>query len=105
MPDHARNGGITQIKKVADLADTFRIPVAPHVVYSSPLNAVIGAHNMASIPNFLVHENMGPQRMKHYADLLQPQILPNNGYLIVPDKPGLGVELVEENLEKPRPDL
>ena len=105
MPDHARNGGITQIKKVADLADTFRIPVAPHVVYSSPLNAVIGVHNMASIPNFLIHENMGPQRMKHYADLLRPQVLPDNGYLAVPDKPGLGVELVEENLDKPRPAL
>jgi galactonate dehydratase len=102
MPDHSRNGGITQIKKVAVLADTFRIPVAPHVVYSSPLNAVISAHNMASIPNFLIHENMGPQRMKLYADLVTPQVLPENGYLRVPNKPGLGVELVEDNLAKER---
>jgi galactonate dehydratase len=102
MPDHARNGGITQIKKVAILADTYRIPVAPHVVFSSPLNAVISAHNMASIPNFLIHENMGPQRMKLYADLLKPQVLPENGYLHVPSKPGLGVELVEDNLTKER---
>jgi galactonate dehydratase len=102
MPDHARNGGITQIKEVAKLADTFRIPVAPHVVPTSPLNAVIGAHNMASIPNFLIHESMGPQRLRLYADLLKPQILPENGYLRVPDRPGLGVELVEENLAKER---
>jgi galactonate dehydratase len=102
MPDHARNGGITQIKKVAILADTYRIPVAPHVVLSSPLNAVISAHNMASIPNFLIHENMGPQRMKLYADLLKPQVLPENGYLHVPNKPGFGVELVEDNLTKER---
>jgi galactonate dehydratase len=102
MPDHARNGGITQIKKAAILADTFRIPVAPHVVPTSPLNAIIGAHNMASIPNFLIHENMGPQRMNLYADLVTPQVLPRNGYLSVPDRPGLGVELVEDNLEKER---
>jgi galactonate dehydratase len=102
MPDHSRNGGITQIKKVAVLADTFRIPVAPHVVFSSPLNAVISAHNMASIPNFLIHENMGPQRMKLYADLVTPQVLPENGYLHVPNRPGLGVELVEDNLAKER---
>jgi galactonate dehydratase len=102
MPDHSRNGGITQIKKVSVLADTFRIPVAPHVVFSSPLNAVISAHNMASIPNFLIHENMGPQRMNLYADLITPQVLPENGYLQVPTRPGLGVELVEDNLEKER---
>jgi galactonate dehydratase len=102
MPDHSRNGGITQIKKVSVLADTFRIPVAPHVVFSSPLNAVISAHNMVSIPNFLIHENMGPQRMNLYADLITPQVLPENGYLQVPTRPGLGVELVEDNLEKER---
>jgi galactonate dehydratase len=102
MPDHSRNGGITQIKKVAILADTFRIPVAPHVVYSSPLNAIISAHNMASIPNFLIHENMGPQRMNLYADLVAPPVLPEKGYLRVPNRPGLGVELVEDNLEKER---
>ena len=102
MPDHSRNGGITQIKKVSVLADTFRIPVAPHVVFSSPLNAVISAHNMASIPNFLIHENMGPQRMNLYADLITPQVLPENGYLQVPTRPGLGVELVEDNLKKER---
>ena len=102
MPDHSRNGGITQIKKVAILADTFRVPVAPHVVYSSPLNAVISAHNMASIPNFLIHESMGPQRMQLYADLVKPQVSLEQGYLTVPDKPGLGVDLVEANLDKER---
>lgn len=102
MPDHSRNGGITQIKKVAILADTFRVPVAPHVVYSSPLNAVISAHNMASIPNFLIHESMGPQRMQLYADLVKPPVSLEQGYLTVPDKPGLGVELVEENLDEER---
>jgi L-alanine-DL-glutamate epimerase-like enolase superfamily enzyme len=45
---------------------------------------------------------MGPQRMKLFADLIKPQVLPENGYLRVPNKPGLGVELVEDNLAKER---
>jgi galactonate dehydratase len=99
MPDHSRNGGITWVKKVADMAQTYFIPVAPHVVFSSPLNAVISAHNMVSIPNFLIHESMGPQRLELYKDILKPNILPEDGYLKVPDRPGFGVKLNEESLE------
>jgi L-alanine-DL-glutamate epimerase-like enolase superfamily enzyme len=40
--------------------------------------------------------------MKLFADLIKPQVLPENGYLRVPNKPGLGVELVEDNLAKER---
>jgi L-alanine-DL-glutamate epimerase-like enolase superfamily enzyme len=87
------------VKKVADMAQTYFIPVAPHVVFSSPLNAIISAHNMVSIPNFLIHESMGPQRLELYKDILKPNILPEDGYLKVPDRPGFGVELNEESLE------
>jgi galactonate dehydratase len=105
MPDHCRSGGITALKKIADLANTYLIPLAPHVVFSSPLNAVTTSHVMASIPNFMISESMGPQRMELYKDLLKPQILPENGYLKVPDRPGLGVELNEKNLSKVRPQI
>ncbi|MGQ9781519.1 MAG: mandelate racemase/muconate lactonizing enzyme family protein [Nitrososphaeria archaeon] len=99
MPDHSRNGGITWVKKVSNMAQIYLIPVAPHVVFSSPLNAVISAHNMVSIPNFLIHESMGPQRLELYKDIIKPHILPEDGYLKVPDRPGFGVELNEESLE------
>lgn len=100
MPDHARNGGTTWVKRVSEMAQTYYVPVAPHVVYSSPLNAVISAHTMASVPNFLIHESMGPQRLEIFKDLLKPNVLPENGYLKVPDRPGFGVELNEDNLDK-----
>jgi len=105
MPDHARNGGITMVRKIADLANIYHVPLAPHVVYSSPLNAVVTAHTCASIPNFLISESMGPQRLQLYSDLLKPPILPEGGYLRVPDRPGLGVELNEENLSKQYPPI
>jgi galactonate dehydratase len=100
MPDHSRNGGITWLKKIADMAATYYIPVAPHVVVSSPLNAVISAHTMTSVPNFLIHESMGPQRLEILKDFLKPQFLPEDGYFRVPDRPGLGVELNEEILDE-----
>ncbi len=99
MPDHSRNGGITWVKKIADMAQTYFVPVAPHVVFSSPLNAVISAQNMVSIPNFLIHESMGPQRLELYKDVLKPNVLPEDGYIKISDRPGLGVELNEESLE------
>jgi len=105
MPDHARNGGISMVRKIADLANIHHVPLAPHVVYSSPLNAVITAHTCASIPNFLISESMGPQRLELYKDLINPHVLPEGGYLRVPDRPGLGVELNEENLDKYYPPL
>lgn len=99
MPDHSRSGGITWVKKVSEMAQTYFIPVAPHVVFSSPLNAVISAHTMSSIPNFLIHESMGPQRLELYKSIIKPHVLPEDGYLKVPDGPGFGVELNEESLE------
>jgi len=99
MPDCSRMG-LSWMKKIADMALIYHVPVAPHVVGASPLNAVMAAHICAAIPNFLICENLGPQRMKLYRDLLRPCILPDNGYLKVPDKPGLGVELNESNLTK-----
>lgn len=99
MPDLCRTGP-SWVKKISDMALIYHVPVAPHVVYSSPLNAVITAHTCASMPNFLICESMGPQRMKIYKDILKPSILPENGYLKVPNKPGFGVDLNENNLTK-----
>lgn len=100
MPDQSRNGGTTLMKKVADLAQTHYVPIAPHVVFSSPLNAVISAHTMVSVHNFLIHESMGPQRMELYKDLLKPSVMPENGFLEVPNRPGFGVELNENQLDE-----
>ena len=100
MPDQSRNGGTTLMKKVADLAQTHYVPIAPHVVFSSPLNAVISAHTMVSVPNFLIHESMGPQRMELYKELLKPNVVIENGFLKVPSRPGFGVELNEEKLDE-----
>ncbi len=54
-PDIPKMGGLMEARKVADMADTYYINVAPHNV-SSPIGTVAAAHVCASIPNFLVIE-------------------------------------------------
>ena len=51
MPDVTWTGGITELKKIATLAEAFYIPVSPHDA-SGPINVVAGAHVMMSTPNF-----------------------------------------------------
>ncbi len=50
MPDVTWTGGITEIKKIATLAEAYYVPISPHDA-SGPINVLAGAHVMASVPN------------------------------------------------------
>lgn len=92
MPDLAKAGGIMEGKRIAELADTFYIPIAPHNV-SSPLGMMAACHVMAAVPNFLVLEFHG-REISWWEDLCdgdKPYI--QNGWMAVSEKPGIGVEL------------
>jgi len=94
-PDIPKVGGLLESRRIADAADTYYIPMAPHNV-SSPIGTMAAAHVCASIPNFLVMEfhSLG---IPWWNDLVEgggPVI--KDGYITVPDKPGIGVELNEE---------
>jgi galactonate dehydratase len=92
MPDLAKAGGIAEAKRIADLADAYYIPVAPHNV-SSPLGMMAACHVLASIPNFLVLEFHG-LGISWWSDLCQgdkPFI--EDGFMAVSERPGIGVEL------------
>ena len=58
MPDLSKAGGMMEAKRIADMADAFYIPIAPHNV-SSPLGMMAMCHVMAAVPNFLVLEFHG----------------------------------------------
>ena len=51
IPDVTWTGGITELKKIATLAEAFYIPVSPHDA-SGPINVIAGTHVMMSTPNF-----------------------------------------------------
>jgi L-alanine-DL-glutamate epimerase-like enolase superfamily enzyme len=95
MPDLAKAGGIMEGKRIAELADTFYVPIAPHNV-SSPLGMMAACHVMAAVPNFLLLEFHG-RDISWWEDLCvgdTPFI--RGGFMKVSDKPGIGVELNDE---------
>jgi len=95
MPDLAKAGGIMEGKRIADLADAFYVPVAPHNV-SSPLGMMAACHVMSAIPNFLVLEYHA-RDVPWWEDLcagVKPFV--SDGWMTVPDRPGIGVELDDQ---------
>ena len=92
MPDLAKAGGIAEGKRIADIADAYYVPIAPHNV-SSPLGMMAACHAMAAVSNFLVLEFHG-RDIPWWQDLCdgdKPFI--ENGWMAVSERPGIGVEL------------
>lgn len=99
QPDVVWSGGITECLKIAGLAAAFNMPVIPHV-FSSGVSLVANMHFIASLSNGHLLEfdrNIYPLR----DDLLMEPICMNEeGYVMLPDKPGLGIELNESIIKK-----
>jgi len=99
-PDLPRVGGMRETRKMADLADTYYVPVAMHNV-SSPVGTMASAQVAAAIPNSLAVEFHSYQ-LGWWEDLVEEEDLIQEGGMEIPEKPGLGVTLdldaVEEHL-------
>ena len=94
-PDPALAGGLTNCKKIAALAEADYVQLMPH----NPLSCVLTAACVqldASIHNFAIQEYQTHELEAPRRDLVQEPIELRDGYLIVPDKPGIGIELNEE---------
>jgi galactonate dehydratase len=90
QPDLMHAGGFTEIRKIAALADTWYVPVAPHNP-GGPICTAAAMHLAASVPNFLILEQMEPQRaMRDRASNLPIRF--EDGYMLLPEGPGLGIE-------------
>ena len=95
QPDIPKVGGLLEAKKIADLADIYYIPLAAHNV-SSPIATMAACHSCASMRNFTVIE-FHSQDISWWDDLVVGDLpLIQNGYITLPDKPGLGIELNED---------
>lgn len=99
MPDIPKCCGLSEGKKIANMAEIYYIPLAPHNV-CGPLGTIASCHVCASIPNFLVLEWHWLGR-KHWDELvITDEPIIENGCITVPDKPGLGVEINPEGVKK-----
>lgn len=94
QPALGRVGGILEAKKIAAMAEPHYAQMAPHL-YAGPVEAAANIQLGLCIPNFLILESI--ERFEGFhARLLKTPIRWEDGYVIPPDGPGLGVELDEE---------
>jgi len=105
--DHGTSGGCRETKRLADYAwQREQIPTAIHMA-GSPLATIAAVHTAATLDSFVAMECHAVDFISWWQQLITglPQPLINNGYITVPDAPGLGVELnepvVKEHLRKP----
>ena len=90
QPDLCHAGGITEGRIIAGMAEAYYVPIAPHNPMG-PISLAVGLQLAASIPNFLVQEqvSLGEGYLKN------PFKLQKDGTVLVPKGPGLGIELDE----------
>jgi galactonate dehydratase len=103
MPDILWSGGISEMRKIANLAEAFYIPISPHDA-SGPINLLAGAHTMMTVPNFYKLE-YNHAALHLHDSFVTPGLDIKDGVLYLSDRPGLGVELNIDYIEAhPDPD-
>jgi galactonate dehydratase len=90
QPDVCYAGGITELRLIAGMAESYYVPLAPHNP-QGPCSLAASCQIAAAIPNFLVQE----QGTKSHENMLKTPFRVVNGYLPVPTAPGLGIEFDE----------
>ena len=98
-PDVACVGGILELKEIAAMAEPFLVAVSPHNYNSTLVALASTVHASATMPNFIITEYFLP--FVDFCDKISPnQLKPKNGYIELPTAPGLGVDVIEEELKK-----
>ena len=91
MPDVTWCGGISELKKISTLAESYYVPMSPHDA-SGPINVVAGAQVMMTVPNFYKLET-SRAKLNAYDVLIDSPLDVRDGCLHLSDRPGLGIEL------------
>jgi galactonate dehydratase len=98
QPDVSHVGGITELKKVANLAEIYYMHIAPHCAIG-PIALAAALHVDAVVPNFLIQEQIDASLGD---GLLQEPWLVRDGHIELPTRPGLGFEIDEREAEQNR---
>lgn len=92
MPDICWCGGISEAKKIASMAETYYLPVAPHNC-GGPVLHVASAHLAANVTNLYILETVRRNYLEEYRGILTRTLEVVDGAVPLPSGPGLGVEL------------
>ena len=97
QPDVCNVGGLTEAKKVCDMAHIYDIGVQVHIC-GGPISTAAALQLEAVIPNFVIHEHHQGALVPENIALCKYDYQPKNGYFEIPDRPGIGQELTEETI-------
>ena len=95
-PDVALAGGISHCKKLAAIAESYHCAVVTHN-FLGPLGTAASVHLDASIPNFITQEYSKKDEGEHNA-VYKCSYKREGGYILLPEAPGLGVELDDDKI-------
>ena len=98
MPDVTWTGGISELKKIATMAEAYYIPISPHDA-SGPVNVMAGAQVMMTVPNFYKLE-VHRYDLSGYNILIDQPLDVREGCVYVSDRPGLGFEMNLDTLQQ-----
>ena len=105
QPDLMHAGGFTEVRRIATLADTYYVPVAPHNP-GGPICMAATMHLAAALPNFFILEQMEPQRALRDRASSAP-VRFEDGHFLLPEGPGLGLEpnleFLQDHPYRPQP--
>lgn len=99
QPDVGNSGGITEAKKICDMAYVYEASVQIHVCGSQLVTAA-SLHLEAAIPGFIIHEYNVNTSMPKILSLTKHQYEPVDGYFTVPELPGIGNEIADQTFAR-----
>lgn len=97
--DCTKAGGITEVKKIADMCAAWHLPVAPHTSQSM-LSTAANVHLMCAIPNALIYEADLAAINPFRDEIVRSPLVVKDGYIEPNDRPGLGLDIDEEALSR-----
>ncbi len=95
QPDIGTCGGLTEAKKICDMAHTYDVSIQAHAC-GTPLSSTVALHLETAIPNFIIHEHHLCFLHRYNIDLCVNDYQPVKGRMAVPELPGLGNEWSEK---------
>jgi len=101
QPDLTSCGGLTEGKKICDMAHTYDVAVQAHVC-GTPLSTALSLHLESSIPNFIIHEQHCVALAPYMKALCVHDYQPVNGRFVTPELPGIGNEWTEKAMVEAR---
>jgi D-arabinonate dehydratase/D-galactarolactone cycloisomerase len=97
QPDVCRAGGITECRRIAELADAFGLAFAPHISIGSAIHFVASSHLASAMPNTITSEYwIGKNPIGN--SILEEPLVMKDGYMRTPSGPGLGIKIKQEAL-------